>query len=1129
MKMTINSRAKRRWILASLILALVLAIVGLFFVQKQKITADAATSTDSTVLYWGDGASANLDSTNMYQLRFPLHVSQAAFSSTTDNLLFIFADNSEGSWTDSAMYADGCAFNGDESTIPASTISAYKNVIWVNYQNITFDTSGWAVFKIVVDVPLQQEVAIKAMITKNGLTDVHQTAISSTRSLLYVLEKAIEYEDPALEFNPYAEEVVEFATSGRSSFEIQQGAQLDAEHGIRILLNIPQEYLDEIKKGEHYYTSGESYGGKRYWEQKFLVISRTTDSSDYTSDSAYTSQERWFFGLDSTDIFTGISVEKLTTFGSGTVGTVSLPVPSSSDTEENYYYYATIANVTRCDQYVYFKGWQTQSITAERLALSVNYYQTSVKALAENILTRDLTLTEEEMAWLQSVAGIVPSTKEVTVQLVYKYLSDSSNPASISDYTDTFFVDGVIAWNKNLVMDAMYNLKDFSSIAGFNVIYAGRYWYDGYVYNTGDKIVLQAKDIEYSYDSSTETGTMTIVYNDFQYKDLGIRIKNNDPENPLEMVYYLGAGDVTVGDTETVLRYDFSEIEETLLNSCRWIFDMTEVQVENKTSGSAVTLYEQAEINGETQNTALIVKFSDENALAKVSLTSVVEIIENVEYTVTYEYTKLRLNGNGEITETQIKSESFTKLYTEITAYNFTNFMIDYGDIINKALCFDELEGEYFIPVSIRKDMSSPTSEDLTCNYVVQYEYNTLFKITNSMDDTVSYKAMNDASLLYYGEYFVDTIPVGYRVERLESDASGIRIVKDGERPDDYTKTYVQVLIDTNAHNIVSVHIVYTDTWYLIINYMDPYKDTPFAVKTEVQTEVKVADYEDITALTKADIAAILGKTDLTIGGMVDADEKVSVVFDGISTYTATVSYGVASLRQIDYDGNTIELEIPLTSYVDWCASFGKSWTILFLNTEKTQYFKYSNEVEREKLYGFFSVAVFEEQVSDLNYWFKGNTGAGQMTIFSEREVQGSALYKFFDRLTDKGILTASLGYVGMALCEIFDDENAMYYSYYFYLDGSEQNGYAYLSNGKADDAFDDDSAFGNTVEDIWNGIKTSTKSWWESFTNSPWSTVVYVALACIAGFVLIGLGYKYVMWLRAPSTKKSKKKKRKK
>lgn len=46
--------------------------------------------------------------------------------------------------------------------------------------------------------------------------------------------------------------------------------------------------------------------------------------------------------------------------------------------------------------------------------------------------------------------------------------------------------------------------------------------------------------------------------------------------------------------------------------------------------------------------------------------------------------------------------------------------------------------------------------------------------------------------------------------------------------------------------------------------------------------------------------------------------------------------------------------------------------------------------------------------------------------------------------MTTKGLISKAIGTIGMALCEIFDDSNKIYQSYYFYLDGSEQNGYAY-------------------------------------------------------------------------------------
>ncbi len=74
----------------------------------------------------------------------------------------------------------------------------------------------------------------------------------------------------------------------------------------------------------------------------------------------------------------------------------------------------------------------------------------------------------------------------------------------------------------------------------------------------------------------------------------------------------------------------------------------------------------------------------------------------------------------------------------------------------------------------------------------------------------------------------------------------------------------------------------------------------------------------------------------------------------------------------------------------------------MFLNRTDRHYFKYSNDVTRENLYGFFSVAVFKEQVSDLNFYFKNNTGDGCMTIFSQSEVRGSGVYKFFQPSGDE-------------------------------------------------------------------------------------------------------------------------------
>ncbi len=57
-----------------------------------------------------------------------------------------------------------------------------------------------------------------------------------------------------------------------------------------------------------------------------------------------------------------------------------------------------------------------------------------------------------------------------------------------------------------------------------------------------------------------------------------------------------------------------------------------------------------------------------------------------------------------------------------------------------------------------------------------------------------------------------------------------------------------------------------------------------------------------------------------------------------------------------------------------------------------------------------------------------------------------------------------------MNLCELVDDDNAMYYSYFFYLDGTSEN--PYLSNGGADNADDTDSAIKNALNDAKEWLK---------------------------------------------------------
>lgn len=1085
------------------------------FYEKQTQTIRVQLNPQLDPLKFNPGASASLNGTNLHRLRFALYVSESAV--TTNKLLTV--SFVPGTSADCKLSFDG---NAQETTQATQDLSGYGF------------SGGFTTVYIYVTGPLREDMQLMA--TVGGYS-----ATSDARSIFYVWQKAVENNFGGLAVEDSVKNYITLTvgfSSENNTFEISQAAQLSQSSGLSLMVKVPEAYLTQLKQGkretskETLYSSisGVPIGTRYTYEDHFLYICRTTDLSDYGNAGMKLS---WGYMYH---VSPGECIEPYTNeaeplseeFLSRGIDVFSLGLPTNA--EQEYYYFATILKVTRTDA-VYVTGKQDQeSFSTSIESFSRNYYQTSLKSLALEVLERDASMTDGERAWMQDVAGVKPDANEITVTLKYKELADY---ATLTEKSYAFSVKSVWAQNKTLVLSALYDLTEFSNIAKLNAVYTGDYWRDGYKYTTQKRIILQAEDFEYSYNAVSQTGTLTVIYADFQYKDLSLRVTNNDPANNLTIDYY--TADVVAGATSTTLTFRFADIEEQLHNSCNWLFDFGKDNIRITGKPEGVT----TQLTGE----ALIVTFPNdkEKELVNLSLIGVAEIVEDVEYTLTYEYAELSLSGT-EIVETWKTSAPIVKLYSEIVTYNFTNFMTDYGTTISAAVKPEFLDGaEYYIPTSIRKEYSAYNSETHTCKITVEYSYNTLFGITNNYDEDIIFKALNHSSLLYSGEYFVEDIPAGYRVERLTTDAA----YKDKltlTPAEDYKNAKIEVRTDTNAKEILPIEILFTDSWNLKVTYLENYIDygmrngekdaAPcFAEKKQFSGSIKVKDYENIYALTNEDLKEILGLERLDILGLATV-EKITVKFDGVSTYTANLAYSYAALKQIDYNGNFKEIKVPLTSYADWCEEYGKDWSILFLNRTDRHFFKYSNDIARENLYGFFSVAVFKEQVSDLNYWFKNNTGDGCMTIFSQSEVRGSGIYKFFNRLaTDSGFMGILLGTplistMCMNLCELVDDDNATYHSYFFYLDGTSDN--AYIATNGADNADDTNNAIKNAFEDAKEWIKET----WDKLNGSDamkyLKIAAGIALVILAVVVLIALVYKLLLWsgLIKPRRKPAAKKK---
>ncbi len=1129
---------KRKIIVAiiSIVLVLLLGLATFFIVSKaEKKDADAAASTTDDRVKFNDGAWLSVfESISNKMILFRLYIQPEIL--TPESELTI---NIEG-----AVEA-----NADIYTVSFSSRLDFTETYTNENRTVVLSNFGTTSTEERLSIcvePINQYKEVRVVATIDGIE-----AKSDYRSVIYLWERYIADNQTEMGSSPELEKMeyfVDFKPSD-DSFEIAEQMTFDGMNNNghvngNIYINIPKEYknllsstsiLTEIEEGDWFWKKS-THRYERYLFVTFFgkecnptIMANAINEKGECSISLMSYFEQRLPEIYTQDNYFGTDVSSFTwrNYPNGKTSTGSNYPFSVGINSFNYSYghysedmycWAGIYKVTEeISEERYLGGFiasgngglDTQR-KFELVATTQNYFLASPKEQAKKILESDNTLTDNERLVLQEIAGLATDTEEISV--VLKYKTNTISGLNITDAQYVFNVRSIYAQNKSLVLFSLYHLTPYYDIAKLNVVYRGDYWENGYYYKLSERVLLQAKDFSYTYDSSTRMGELICNYSDFLYKDLSMKVTNNDPENHLAVEFY--TTDVTdVGGTVT-LHYNYEDIEEQLHNSAGWLFDFTKdsLRIDNVPDCATVTV-------GESELT-ISVPSNMQNELQYLSLQAVAEIVEDRQYAVSYTYKELEQDGR-EIVEKSLISEPVAMWYSKLVTYNFVNFMMDNGSVINASVSptfLAENDIEYATPSDIRKVYLD--GELPTCNIVVDYTYNTLFVITNNYDSTFRFKQLDKTSLIYRGDEIVieSEIPEGYRVNSFQAQGSDV-VIKNAY---DYRDAIIEVTTSVNDAKIITLSIDYTDEWFLTINYLESYEDYRirsgvkdakpcFAVKKQLTTKVKVADYPDIYKLTAKNVEAILQK-DTSILGLAQID-KVNVSYDGTATYTVDLTYSHASLRQIDYDGNMMEIKVPLTSFADWCAAYGNDWSILYLNTPQRTYFQYSNDVERENLYGFFSVAVFKEQVSDLNYWFKNNTGDGNMTVFTHKNVVGSGIYRFFDNLTTKGPITALLGHVGMAFCEIINDDNAMYYSYFFYLDGTTN--LSYLSNGGADSADDTDSALGNKVEDIGDTIS----SWWNDITTSDfWETTktVLIVVACvIGGVVVIAVICKIIRWAR--------------
>lgn len=759
---------------------------------------------------------------------------------------------------------------------------------------------------------------------------------------------------------------------------------------------------------------------------------------------------------------------------------------------DNLYEYGYFACYYRYN-YVYY-NYKTQS----------DFYSFNPYTYFENAILNALTYEEVKVA--EKVLG---TYREGNTTVTYDYLvMQDGHFNKFETKTGSISIPSYLVPREDYVKERILacDYVGGKGLAGFNANFVSSAGYEmsndvlAQKETFGSRIIRQATGFDYSYKSYTDaipaTVSMNVTYTDYNYKDFFIRVSNinEDASNNLAVDFYPTevVQDVSFGVIKYTLYFDFQKLFETFNNTMHWavLEDTFKIYYDSADVERGISVREEEISDAIAGAKRLVVYVSDpfQSNLFGLEITAQVHITQPVELDATLFYCVLDDNLSSSYSSVSI-GKVWSNEIGEVKA-ELLNKDGAYADKVYGSLK-NETTGnfEYLKPIQVYHSLDL---EAKTISFQVYYETLPVLVIKNNINDDVLTRYIPDSIAVHTFEDFNVTLPEGYRVVNITCD-SPYFMFETVNKDNPLKSTFV---VSGNRDGSYEIMLIFTDKWQVKINYLEQYKSSCFAVMKEFEGEIKVSDYEDIYALSGSDVSKILGQDVVVLNfnkKSVKID-KVNVTFnEGNLIYTIDLTYTPLSVKTMDSNGDSSELLVGLTPYSEWNEVFGKNWSIVYL---APHVFQYTNDVDTDKLYGFFSVVTFKEQITNFNSWFKEYTSDGCVTVFSNKEVKGSEWYKFLNNsgpmfaigggtvgfLVGHPLTGAATGvglkYSLMSAAELANDENGTYYSYFFYLDGTSDKSYA--SHNGADNYADEDSAVKNKADDVADDVKVFFSGIWD-------------------------------------------------
>lgn len=826
-------------------------------------------------------------------------------------------------------------------------------------------------------------------------------------------------------------------------------------------------------------------------------------------------------------------------------------VPANVVDTGNFYYWVEVVNIkieetahfTVCEE-IYFETHVDTFHTSDNVYKSSLIELSSKEKAIEELTYRTDYLTNEEATTLLGVAGVnLSATDEVTLTVNYEKLINNK----LSKTSESVLVQARYLFNIEELKSQFFNLSGKQYLSDFNVIQTYTYVNNSYTYETAERVYREAIDLIYdpltNIDVNTKIATMTVNYDPFNASDFFIRLLNNDENNNYTLDLYTAS--IVDYETYKTITYDFTSMNSNMFSAFHFTVDFGAFDGED-----ALTTWTFSNASGDIQgvtyeltknNLTITVNKNYEDNLKYLNVTCTAQIKEDEYYNAYCTYYEVDANYNIIERETMHFAYRYSMLLTWSMADNITksDFYVDIAKGIENA----KIDGVPFIRVTgVEVDWNPDGKEStLDCKFVVLYESDAILTVKGTNDYQTRRFVLNSNRLSYsFGEFFSEShLPSGYRVKSLEVEKGDITILQfDEYNPFDATIRIDGAVSDIpfNESSPVKQYVLnatLTNFWTVEVKMFKQYGSTPFATPYTVTKDILykdlgyiplgVLEYNDYKAF-EPKLLSILGVNNL---GLIQIQEivpttkplymskvgAVDVTTSPAGKYIITCKYDAHTMAQIDSYGNFIkELKIPLSPFNEYSNYFGQDWSILMLNRDDgPRWFNYMSDVKKEELYGFFDIAVFENQSTNLNQIFSTYSTGGCRTVFKTKTISGSELYKFANLQAQSTWVNQTAGIIltwALEFLDTFDGDisNKTLYSYFFYLDGTNPD--AFIALNGANDAEDDQTATEDKLDQILDGMQSNNNAFQDWWNNDPFAQTIKVFMWVIIGAVVLFVIY---------------------